>query len=106
MVRVWNPVAHSPDPNRLACKDLQETEPRQLREDELLERAARDLDPEVPEARDLDGLGQRRIRLQRRGRREVCPPFFGLSEELRPVRGRAVFQASCELPSAEEAFVL
>ena len=68
----------------------QVAEPRQLREDELLERPARDLDPEVPEARDLDGLGQRRIRLQRRGRSKFRPPFLGLSKELRPVRGRAL----------------
>ena len=69
--------------------DSQEPEPRELREDELLERAARDLDLEVPEARDARGLRERRVRLQsRRSGPEVRRPLLGLLEELRSVSGR------------------
>lgn len=63
---------------------LQELQPRQLAEQMALKLATGELDLEVIEARDLNGLGEGRVGCEQCGDFEVCLPLLGLFEVLSP----------------------
>lgn len=65
------------------AEDLQVTPPAQLLGEMVFKLLPGDLDLEVPQPRDLDGLGEGRIGLEQGGDFEVCFALLGLLDVLR-----------------------